>query len=159
MAVGYGLNLSPSHVKRINPSSGNHPNEPVQARLWPRTQRFRQEPRPAGADTDPDRGRGWLLRMLWKMMGLLERAGKLLARFWMGLLGIAILLSFHICGFLASLAVGAGAAMLVGYGTPGAVLFFVAAFFFGLFLSVFVWPHVNGAIKECAQILMEKQPK
>jgi hypothetical protein len=92
-------------------------------------------------------------------MALLEKLGKLLAGFWLGLLGIAILLSFPVCGFVASLAVGAGAGMLVGYGTPGAVAFFGVAFFFGLFLSVFVWPHVNEAVKECAEILMEKQPK
>jgi hypothetical protein len=92
-------------------------------------------------------------------MGLLEKVGKLLASFWLGIVGIAILLSFPICGFFASLAVGAGAGTLVGYGTLGVVVFFGTAFFFGLFLSVFVWPHVTGAVKECAQILIEKQPK
>jgi hypothetical protein len=41
-------------------------------------------------------------------MGVLEKLGKLLAGFWLGLLGLAILLSFPVCGFIASLAVGAG---------------------------------------------------
>jgi hypothetical protein len=61
-------------------------------------------------------------------MGVLEKLGRLLAGFWLGLLGIAILLSFHICGFIASLAVGAGAATLIGHGTLGVVVFFGVAF-------------------------------
>lgn len=80
------------------------------------------------------------------MMAALDRLGRLLASFWLALLGLVLLLSFPICGFFASLAVGAGAGMIVGYGTPGMVAFFGVAFLFGLFLSVFVWPHVKGDI-------------
>jgi hypothetical protein len=93
------------------------------------------------------------------MMGLLDRLGKLLAGFWLGLLGISILLSFPVCGFIASLAVGAGAATLIGHSTLGVVAFFGVAFFFGLFLSVFVWPHAKDAILGCTEMISEKQPK
>lgn len=93
------------------------------------------------------------------MMGLLDRAGELLAGFWLALLGIAILLSFQICGFIASVAVGAGAAMLIGHGTLGVIFFFGVAFFFGLFLSVFVWPHAKDAVYGCTDIIAQKQPK
>ena len=92
-------------------------------------------------------------------MDALEKLGKSLAGFWLGLLGIAILISFQVCGLIASLAVGAGVLVLVGHGTLGVVAFFVAAFVFGLFLSVFVWPHAKAAILECAEIISEKQPK
>jgi hypothetical protein len=82
------------------------------------------------------------------MMAALDRLGRFLASFWLALLGLALLLSFPICGFIASCAVGAGVAMLIGGGTPGAVAFFVVAFLFGLFLSVFVWPHVKDAVSD-----------
>jgi hypothetical protein len=93
------------------------------------------------------------------MMTVLEKMGKFLAGFWLALLGLAVLLSFPVCGFIASVAVGAGAGTLVGYGTPGVVAFFGVAFFFGLFLSVFVWPHAKDAIHGCVEILTGKQPK
>lgn len=89
----------------------------------------------------------------------MEKLGKLLAGFWLGLLGIAILLSFPVCGLIASFAVGAGVLMLIGTGTFGVAAFFAAAFAFGLFLSVFVWPHAKAAVLECAEIISEKQPE
>lgn len=87
------------------------------------------------------------------MMSLMDRSGKILAKFWLSLIGITILLSFPICGIVSALAVGAGAAAIVGYGTLGAIVFFVVAFGFGLFLSVFVWPHAKPALVECAEVL------
>jgi hypothetical protein len=91
-------------------------------------------------------------------MEVLDRLGEVVAGFWLGLLGIAVLLSFPTCGFIGSLAVGAGAAMLVGGGTVGVIAFFVVAFAFGLFLSVFVWPHAKAAVLKCAEIISQQQP-
>jgi hypothetical protein len=78
---------------------------------------------------------------------ILEVTGEHLAEFWLRIVGIVLLLSFPIGGFVASFFVGWEAAWLVGFGTFGVVVFFLVAFFFGLFLSMFVWqPHVKQAM-------------
>jgi hypothetical protein len=92
-------------------------------------------------------------------MAVFEKLGKLVAGFWLGLLGIAILLSFPVCGFIASLAIGAGVASLLEVGTLRIVAFFGCAFFFGLFLSVFVWPHARGVVLRCSEFITENIPK
>ncbi|MDR3464377.1 MAG: hypothetical protein P4M07_00390 [Xanthobacteraceae bacterium] len=90
---------------------------------------------------------------------ILEKCGKFVAGFWLGLLGFALLLSFLVSGLVASFFVGVGAAWLVGYGTLGAIVFFVSAFSFGLFLSVYVWqPHVRPVILEMVDYLTKRQP-
>jgi hypothetical protein len=90
---------------------------------------------------------------------ILEKCGKFVAGFWLGLLGFALLLSFLVSGLVASFFVGVCAAWLVGYGTLGAVVFSAAAFCFGLFLSVFVWePHVKPVILEMVDYLTKHQP-
>jgi hypothetical protein len=91
---------------------------------------------------------------------ILEKCGKFLADLWLGLLGLALLFSFLISGIVASFFVGACAGWLVGAGTLGVVVFFVAAFCFGLFLSVFVWePHVKRAIYETFDCLGRHRPE
>ena len=89
------------------------------------------------------------------MMGLLDDLGKSLARLWLGVFGFAIVLSILVCGLIASVAIGACSGKLLGGGTPGAVAFFVSAFAFGLFLSVFVWPHVKDAIHATVDRLLK----
>jgi hypothetical protein len=90
---------------------------------------------------------------------ILEVSGEMLAGFWLSVVGIVLLLSFLVSGIAASLFVGACAAWLVGYGTFGVVVFFVVAFFFGLFLSVFVWePHVKRAVYDAVERLSDRRP-
>jgi hypothetical protein len=78
---------------------------------------------------------------------ILEECGKFVAGLWLSLLGFVLLLGFLVSGLVASFFVGVGAAWLIGFGTLGVVAFFVSAFCFGLFLSVFVWePYVKQVI-------------
>jgi uncharacterized membrane protein len=90
---------------------------------------------------------------------ILEAFGKQLAWFWLGIVALVLLFSFLICGIAASIFVGACAAWLVGYGTFGVIVFFVVAFFFNLFLSVFVWePHVKRVTHGMIDYLSEHRP-
>jgi hypothetical protein len=85
---------------------------------------------------------------------LLERSGEAIAGFWLSLLGIVILLSFPITGLVASLALGAAFMEMVGRGTFGLILFFGTAFFFGLFLSIYVWePRVKPLVLKVSDLI------
>jgi hypothetical protein len=90
---------------------------------------------------------------------ILEAFGKLLAGLWLGVVALVLLFGFLVCGIAASFFVGVSAAWLVGYGTFGVVVFFVVAFFFGLFLSVFVWePHVKQVTYDTIDYLFKHRP-
>lgn len=78
------------------------------------------------------KGRRWLTGA----NALLTRAGEKFANFWLLLLGIAILISFPVAGIALSLLIGAEAMWWIG---GGAWTFFLTAFLFGLFLSIYVW--------------------
>jgi hypothetical protein len=91
-------------------------------------------------------------------MAILDGIGKLLAGLWLTIIGIVLLCSFPICGFAASFAVGAGVLILIGGGTLGVIAFFFAAFGFGLFLSVFVWPHAKQAVYGSVDYLGKNRP-
>jgi hypothetical protein len=82
----------------------------------------------------------------------LEGLGELVAGFWLSVAALVMILSFQVCGLVASFFVGVGTAWLVGYGTAGVFAFFVTAFAFGLFLAVYVWePRVKRAMFDAAE--------
>jgi hypothetical protein len=89
----------------------------------------------------------------------LQKAGAELARMWLGLLGLVMLVAFQAVGFVACAALWFGLALLFRDGWVGAVASGLLAFGFGVFLSVYVWePHVKPAVMEATTILERLSP-
>jgi hypothetical protein len=87
---------------------------------------------------------------------VLARCGEAIAVFWLSIVGILVLLAFPVSGIVASFFVGALACELVRQGWFGVTLFFVVAFFFGLFLSIYVWePHVKRIVFRISELVVE----
>jgi hypothetical protein len=82
---------------------------------------------------------------------LLKKAGEIVGDTCITLMGLTRLVGTIVGGWAVSFLVGMGAAMLVGGGTVGVILFFSVAFTALLFLSVYVrQPHVWPAVKRGA---------
>ncbi len=82
----------------------------------------------------------------------LEKAGELVARMFLGLLGLLILASFFCTAFVVSILVGFLTANWIGGGVFTIV---VVAFLTALFLSAYVWaPHVKDVVlRACDAII------
>ncbi len=88
------------------------------------------------------------------LRNLLDRCGEAVADLWLGLFGIFVLIAFPATGIVVSFSVGALATELVGRGTLGVITFLLVAYFFGLFLSVYVWqPHVKPMVCRLADVI------
>jgi hypothetical protein len=84
----------------------------------------------------------------------LHWCGKELAQLWLVLAGITMALAFPVSAIAASIFVGVVARWFVGPGTLGVIAFFSVAFFFGLFLSVYVWePHLKSAVHRISEAI------
>ena len=81
----------------------------------------------------------------------LQKIAREVASLWFMILGIFILLAFPLCGIAVSLLLGYAIAIAIG---GGALVCVLIAFFFGLFLSVYVWgPHVRERILRASDAL------
>jgi hypothetical protein len=86
--------------------------------------------------------------------------GRQLATIWLALIALCVLLSFLVVGLVVSFCVGGAAAWLINGGTIGVGVFFVAAYFLGLFLSVYVWsPYVKEPTLEISEYVQDWIPK
>jgi hypothetical protein len=93
---------------------------------------------------------------LTRANALLARAGDAFARLWSLLVGIAILLSFPVAGVALSLVIGMEAMWWIG---GGAWTFFITAYLFGLFLSIYVWePSVKALTYKLLGLISGKSP-
>jgi hypothetical protein len=62
------------------------------------------------------------------------------------------------CPRAVSFLLGGLAAELIGHGIVSVIVLIAVAFAAGVFLSVYVWLHVNGPTGEIVKVMNEKRP-
>jgi hypothetical protein len=85
---------------------------------------------------------------------VMQWCGEVIAKLWLAVAALTLLLVFQVSGMVASLLVGYAAFKLAGAGTFGVIALCVSAYLFGLFLAVYVWePHMKDAVHSAADIM------